>query len=147
MLVTCWVGVAKACAMLQYLVMTERRRLADAMNERRLELRLQWNDVAERADISTETLRKVRHDQPMSPLTQTNLEHALQWERCSIDTILDGGEPIPTESREELPGSSFEERERARQEKVDELVSRLDDITRELKELQQEPGSDRRNSA
>lgn len=73
-----------------------RARLARLMDERRLSLRLNWSHVADRADVTTETLRQVRNGRyTLRPLTKTGIEQALRWERGSVDAILDGGQPEP----------------------------------------------------
>lgn len=69
-----------------------------AMNERRLGLGMDWNDVAIKANVAYETLRALRRGQRRpNELTVRRLEDALQWEPGSIDAILDGGEPTPRE--------------------------------------------------
>lgn len=66
------------------------------MDKRRVDLRLHWADVAERADVTTETLRQVRRgSQDIRALTRAAIEEGLQWERGSIDAILAGGDPTP----------------------------------------------------
>lgn len=86
-----------------------RRRLADAIDERRLDLDLRLTDVAERAGITRQTLRRVRFESgEITALTKAGLERSLQWRRGSIDAILRGGDPTPIESPES-PGS-FRER-------------------------------------
>lgn len=71
-------------------------RLAEAMNARRLELRLRWNIVASRASISPEALRSIRRgDYRPSSLTAQALDDVFRWESGSVEAILDGGEPTP----------------------------------------------------
>jgi hypothetical protein len=74
-----------------------RRRLAALMDERRLELRLTWQDVAERGGISLRALANARTgDAEIRPLTQAGIEVALKWERGSVTRILAGGDPLPS---------------------------------------------------
>lgn len=72
------------------------QRLADLMDQRRVALRLRWEDVADEAGISTAFLRKIRSGQTASPLTLAKLETALGWAPGSISAILGGG--VPTEA-------------------------------------------------
>lgn len=73
-----------------------RQWLAARMEERRLELRLYWSDVADRAGVTTEALRQVRQGQHgIKPMTKTGIEQGLRWERGSVDAVLEGGDPTP----------------------------------------------------
>jgi hypothetical protein len=73
-----------------------RQRLARLMDERRRELRLRWQDVAETGGISLKTLHSVRAGGAgIAPLTESGIEIGLQWEAGSIGLIFDGGEPVP----------------------------------------------------
>lgn len=75
-----------------------RERLAEAIEDRRLELALRLQDVAEAAGISLKTLHSVRTgDKGIAPLTQIGLARALHWTPDSVKRILDGLDP------EELP--------------------------------------------
>ncbi|MCA1570808.1 MAG: helix-turn-helix transcriptional regulator [Chloroflexi bacterium] len=71
-----------------------RERLADLMEERRVELGLRWVDVAEAAGITAETLRQVRSGHAdIRPLTARAIEQGLRWKLGSIKAVLAGGEP------------------------------------------------------
>lgn len=71
------------------------RRLSDALNKRRTALRLQWQEVTDRANMSTAHLRNVRTGKAsLSDLAKAELEEALQWAPGSIDRILEGGDPV-----------------------------------------------------
>jgi hypothetical protein len=76
-------------------------RLAQLMDERRLQLGLKWTQVAERAGagLSAETLRAIRRgEQAPRPLTRAAIDRALQWAPGSTDRILEhdsDGEPEP----------------------------------------------------
>jgi hypothetical protein len=68
------------------------------MTERRDELGLYWNDVAERAGLTKEGLRTVRAGiGTMRPPTKRGIEAALRWTRGSVDRILEGGAPVALE--------------------------------------------------
>lgn len=78
--------------------MTEsnRQRLARLMDERRQDLRLTWEVVAQRAGMSREGLRRTREgERAMRVLTKRGIEDALYWAPGSVDAVLDGGEPTP----------------------------------------------------
>lgn len=71
-----------------------RARLADLMNQRRLELRLTWDEVARTAGIHRETLRVIRSGSgSLRDLTKSGIENALEWRPGSIDAILEGRDP------------------------------------------------------
>lgn len=81
-----------------------RTRLGDAMDQRRAHLRMQWNDVADKAEISVAHLRRVRNGtQALNPVLMAAIDDALQWQRGSVQAILDGGEPIPLKSTTSAP--------------------------------------------
>jgi transcriptional regulator with XRE-family HTH domain len=112
-------------------------RLDQAMNARRLDLRMQWKHIAREARISTAALGAIRRGEySPSPLTARGIEDALQWERGSIAAILEGGEPTPLVDRH------VELRDSARAE--DDLADRpptrqeLEEITAEIRRLRKE---------
>lgn len=69
-------------------------RLGRLMNERRLDLTLKWQQIAQRAGITVTTLGAVRkgRNAPTAD-TKHGLERALQWASGSVDAILAGGDP------------------------------------------------------
>ena len=77
-----------------------RRRLAELMEARRLDLGLYWQDVVDAAvaagfRLSLKTLHTVRAgDAGIRPMTQRAIETGLQWEHGSIQRIEDGGDPV-----------------------------------------------------
>lgn len=105
-----------------------RAALAAAMETRRAELRIKWQDVARRADISIATLGRVRRDEgDLTTDTKYGLEEALRWTRGSIDAVLAGGAPTARESvlapapaRHEW---SAEERRKILAMSLDEVIS------------------------
>lgn len=71
-----------------------RSRLSVEMNKRRLELRLRWNQVAERASISIAHLSRIRNGEaPLSDLAKSSIETALEWPPGAIGRLLDEGDP------------------------------------------------------
>ena len=73
-----------------------RQRLATRMEERRRELRLRWQDVAEDGQVSLKTLHSVRVGTGgIAALTETGIEDGLHWPRGTVARILDdpGFEP------------------------------------------------------
>ena len=76
---------------------TRRRRLADEMDNRRRQLGLRWQDVADAGDLSLKTLYSARQPDgaAIAPLTQRKIEIGLRWEHGSVRRILDeGGDPV-----------------------------------------------------
>lgn len=74
--------------------MTDATRLSEAMDRRRLELRLKWTQVADRADLSQAGLGAIRRgERSPSALTKARIEHALEWAPGSVDAILAGDGP------------------------------------------------------
>lgn len=82
-------------------------RLDDAMNQRRLELGLQWRDLAAAAGISYEALRAIRRGTSRpADLTAHKLDEALRWEPGGVRAALAGRTPVV---REPDPDSSPEQ--------------------------------------
>lgn len=78
--------------------LSNRERLAQHMDARRLQLDLRWADVATAARVTTETLRQARVGPgEIRPLTRRGIERALWWESGSVNAVLAGGEPTPLE--------------------------------------------------
>jgi hypothetical protein len=73
-----------------------RRRLGALMEQRRLELGLRWQDVAETGGVSLKALHSARTgNASIRPLTQQAIENGLRWEHGSIQRVLDDADPIP----------------------------------------------------
>ena len=71
-----------------------RRDLARRMEERRVELRLYWEDVARAGGVSLRALHSARNgDREIRPLTQRGIEDGLQWPAGYIHAILRGKTP------------------------------------------------------
>ena len=74
---------------------TARERLARLMAERRTQLRMTWNAVADKAGLTKEGLRGIRQGQGIiQPASKEGIEDALRWERGSLDAILEGRDPV-----------------------------------------------------
>lgn len=74
----------------------QRARLDHLMNLRRLELGITWRDVASRAGLSYEALRRLRTgDGGIRDLTASKISRALEWTSGSVDAVLEGGDPVP----------------------------------------------------
>jgi len=75
----------------------ERRKLLDkAMNRRRVDLGLRWNEVADRAGMTYGNLHKIRSGATtLTDLAVRGIERALQWPPGSVEGILAGGDPTP----------------------------------------------------
>lgn len=70
----------------------ERKRLNELLEDQRIKLRLTWVEVANRAEISVESIHAIRRGQGASirDLTQDALERALQLPSGTIKRILEG---------------------------------------------------------
>ncbi|MEU9349066.1 helix-turn-helix transcriptional regulator [Streptomyces sp. NPDC048278] len=74
-------------------------RLDEAMNHRRLELRLKWRDLANAAGITYEALRSIRRGESRpTEITARALDDVLRWAPGSVYAILGGGEPTLLEA-------------------------------------------------
>ena len=83
-----------------------RVRLAQQIEQRIAALALEYAEVCRRADISDETLGKIRKGMRARSSTYLKLERALEWEQNSIAAILDGGEPtLRAEDAGRQPGA------------------------------------------
>lgn len=71
------------------------------MEDRRTELDLTWDEVAERSDRSKETLFQVAKGRIPQARTRTAIDRGLYWKRGSVDSILAGGEPTKVDHREQ----------------------------------------------
>lgn len=63
------------------------------LDERRGELGLTWEQVAERAGVSVQTIFRAINGTPMRTTTRKGIERALEWASGSIDEIERGGSP------------------------------------------------------
>lgn len=73
------------------------KRVANAVRQRRNDRRWTQMDIATRGPLSLDRVQHIEgaRSTRYSPRTITNLERALDWERGSVQAILDGGEPTP----------------------------------------------------
>ncbi|MGW4852193.1 hypothetical protein ACWEPZ_13310 [Streptomyces sp. NPDC004288] len=71
----------------------ELARLGDTVENYIADQGMQFNEVAERADFSIETLAKIRRGVRVSPTTYRKLERALGWAGRSADAVMAGGAP------------------------------------------------------
>ena len=84
--------------------MRQTHSLNEAMNDRRVQLRMQWQEVAEAAGLSVAGLGAIRRgERQPTAVTKGRIEDALQWDAGSIDAVLAGGEPTPANGRPEPP--------------------------------------------
>lgn len=118
-------------------------RLEEAMKARRLDLRMNWRELATAAHISYEALRSIRRgDYRPSDITARDLDDALKWQHGSVLGLLDNAaQPVPiAEPAAEREPTVAElraeiEAERARRE---ELERRIVEIERRERERIQE---------
>ncbi len=72
-------------------------RLNEAMNRRRLDLRMNWREVSTAAGVSYEALRSIRRgDYRPSEITARALDDALQWPHGTVEAVLEGAPPPAT---------------------------------------------------
>lgn len=70
------------------------RDLDSWMNDRRRELRIRWTEVADRASMSSENLRKIRRGQiSLSEDAADGIERALAWQPGSVEAVMRGERP------------------------------------------------------
>jgi transcriptional regulator with XRE-family HTH domain len=78
--------------------------LAEVMNERRVELRMKWDEIASEAGITPAYLRKIRTGEVRaSDLTTARLEDVLKWQPGTIDALESGQRPPSATRREATP--------------------------------------------
>ncbi|MEV4093853.1 hypothetical protein [Streptosporangium saharense] len=81
-----------------------RLRLDQAMNDRRLSLRMKWHEVAEKAKISVPTLKRVRTGPgSITDWAARGLEEALEWPQGEVARILAADETPAEQGEEEAP--------------------------------------------
>lgn len=102
-------------------------RLDLAMDARRLSLNLEWRDLAKEAGVSYETLRALRRAGTAAALTKRRVEDALHWAPGSIDAVLAGGDPMPTEP--EQSGYDVDELRDLRTQ-LNAIIDRIEEIQR-----------------
>lgn len=89
--------------------MEARQRLDEAFKAQRIELRLRWVELADRARMTVTNLSFIRNGKiAITDLAAANLEDAFEWERGSIAAVLAGGEPtLKARHRADAPGDEI----------------------------------------
>ena len=94
---------------------TAHERLDRVMNQRRVELRMSWRDVAQAAGISEAALRTIRRGRHApTDLTTAHIEDALRWPAGTLRSVLGGGsaptgkEPVDAEEIREALQAAME---------------------------------------
>jgi hypothetical protein len=102
----------------------ERRQLAALMDERRLELGMRWQEVADAGGVSLRALNNARTgDREIRPLTRHGIEKGLRWEPGSIQRILSGSREMPGDRNRRAPAPApADEDEALRQIMEDERL-------------------------
>jgi hypothetical protein len=92
-----------------------RRQLATAMDNRRLELGMRWQDVAAAGGVSLRAISQARTgDKDIRPLTRRGIEKGLEWAPGTIERILSGrAAPAGITPPEPPPGAAPPSRENA----------------------------------
>jgi len=65
------------------------------INDRRIELDMGWEALADQVGVSRQALHSIRKTGRLRDLTKRRLEGGLKWKPGSIDAIKAGGEPTP----------------------------------------------------
>ncbi len=137
----------------------DHRRLAAAIASRKKQLRLQWEEIAEAAGITSAHLRKFRSGETgLRPATQAGLETALAWQAGAFDRIKAGEQPVPLQHEQaaaeaKAPASpppqgdrqtllrvvdggavSFTAPRGASEEHIQEMANRIAEFARQLNE-------------
>jgi hypothetical protein len=82
-------------------------RLARLINERRLDLGLRWDQLADAVGVTEVTLRTMRRTNSVPrELNERGLELALGWTPGSVARVLAGGEPELPGEEPAVPGDS-----------------------------------------
>lgn len=111
----------------------ERGSLGWWIDERRARLGLTWEQLAARADLSTETLFRAASGRKMRTPTRVKLERALEWENGSVERINAGEEPAENgATMPERDDDSVADRAR-RLDELERFAARLEDQARELR--------------
>lgn len=83
--------------------------LAAAMEQRRIDLRLRWEEIAAMAGISTAHLRKFRRGEGgLGAVATARLEEALEWAPGSLRSIESGLDPLPLQRNATVRPSTVE---------------------------------------
>lgn len=81
-----------------------RKRLAEAMNRRRAELRTTWDEVARRGGISVATLRRARNGSDELTLdTIVAIERGMEWEQGHVEALVAGRDPVTRRNEHSPP--------------------------------------------
>lgn len=100
------------------------------MDERRGELGLTWDQVAEIADVSSETLRRTAatDGSTMRTTTKKGVERALRWGPDYARRISNGHPPIKVDAPAPQPP----------RDEYDEMSDQLTDVVARLKDMQRQ---------
>lgn len=118
--------------------MEPHQRLEKAMQDRRLELRMKWIDLAKTAGITYEALRSIRRgDYRPSELTTQALERALRWTTGSVEAVFNGKEPAPIDEPAEPERTLTPEEIAAMAEGLREVTAMAAGLRAETQELRE----------
>lgn len=124
----------------------DRERLKTAIEGRAVELRLKLSQVAARAEMSAANFLRIRNGEvALTPLAIAAIEHALEWERGSVQAVLDGDPPTPrgdTRAEPHPPRGTAEELADQIAE-LQRLQARTEQVLNRVEELTQ-GGAERR---
>lgn len=120
-----------------------RARLARQMNDRRLQLRRSWSEIARRAGMDESNLRRIRSGKiEISDLAERGLEDALELEAGDIRAVLERADAELTPRDDRTPASTGRKRRPARQQAPDPLTASAEEIIEFLDEVREVEGED-----
>lgn len=115
-------------------------RLDAIMDARRVDLGLEWQEVATAAGIRTQTLRVARKGEAVNGLTKRGIEKALRWAPGSFDAVVGGGAPTTLEEQSRQAASPADA---ARVDAIEALLRTLppeaqDEVVRRIQRQERE---------
>jgi transcriptional regulator with XRE-family HTH domain len=117
------------------------RNLEDAMNDRRIELGVRWEEVARRGGLSVAQLRRFRKGiGPRTPDTTRAVERALTWDSGHVASILSGprAENQPRQAGDEQPSGD---------DRMEELQAEFDRLEEQVRQMRRLLNQQRRRQA
>lgn len=102
------------------------------IDEARKDARIKWAEVARRAGIDVQTLRRYRTGERRTEDTTRAIELAFGWPRGYIDARAEGREPPAMSEPEPEPEPGPE------RDSYDDLIARLDQLKADLQAMRDE---------
>lgn len=112
-------------------MLTRMDELEKLIDDARKDAGWKWSELARRADLHQQTLRRYRSGEVRTDDTTRAIEIAFGWPRGYIDALAEGREP-PSEPAEPEPERADTE---PKQDAYDDLITRLDQLKVDLEAL------------